>query len=350
MKVEEARYSVAEIADWFRRRELTVNSDYQRGGGLWSAPAKTYFIDTILRGFPFPKVYFHEKVERASKRPKREIVDGQQRIGTIVDFVDGKLRLGSSAPDYEGLVFSDLSDQQQDDFLAYTVAVDVIRNADRADILQMFRRMNAYTLPLNEAEKRQSTFFGEFKSWINSVLDEYGSIIVDWNILSSRQIVRMVDAEVIADIALAVSEGIVSTSPKKLRDLYAANDKEFAARARYDEQIAGTLAFVRADMSFIQGTFLTKSHIFHSLMCALIQNRWGLPNGLRDTGVAPMHAYWNSRELAERGLLRLAAAHEERDSSAYGAYVDAASEGGNRAAQRAIRIDWLCRALRGELE
>jgi hypothetical protein len=106
MKVEEARYSVAEIADWFRRRELTVNSDYQRGGGLWSAPAKTYFIDTILRGFPFPKVYFHEKVERASKRPKREIVDGQQRIGTIVDFVDGKLRLGSSAPDYEGLVFS----------------------------------------------------------------------------------------------------------------------------------------------------------------------------------------------------------------------------------------------------
>ena len=107
MKVEEARYSIAEIAEWFRKRDLVVNSEYQRGGGLWTAPAKSYFIDTILRGFPFPKVYFHEKVDRALRKPQREIVDGQQRIATIVEFVDKKLRLGASAGEYEGIYILD---------------------------------------------------------------------------------------------------------------------------------------------------------------------------------------------------------------------------------------------------
>ncbi|MGH6894577.1 MAG: DUF262 domain-containing protein, partial [Dongiaceae bacterium] len=97
MRVEEGKYSIAELVDWYRRRELVVNTEYQRGGGLWPAPAKSYFIDTILKEFPFPKVYFHERVDKETKRPRREIVDGQQRISTIVDFVDGKFALGSNA-------------------------------------------------------------------------------------------------------------------------------------------------------------------------------------------------------------------------------------------------------------
>ena len=349
MKVEEARYSIAEIAEWFRKRDLVVNSEYQRGGGLWTAPAKSYFIDTILRGFPFPKVYFHEKVDRALRKPQREIVDGQQRIATIVEFVDKKLRLGASAGEYEGLTFDDLSEIQQDTFYAYTVAVDVIRNADRADILQMFRRMNSYTLPLNEPEKRQSSFFGEFKTWINSILDGHGAILVEWSILSSRQIVRMLDTELVADLALALNEGIVSTSPKKLNDLYEKNDREFVSRDSMTQKIGETLAFIRAEMPFVKGTFLTKTHMFHSLVSALIHNKWGLPNGEVMIDLTPFGDYWSTRERATEALLRLAAAYEEKDTTRFGPFVEAASEGGNRAAQRAVRVQWLCRALRDEL-
>ena len=134
MRVEEGKYSVAEIVDWFRRRELVVNSEYQRGGGLWPTSAKSYFIDTILNEFPFSKVYFHERIDRETKRPRREIVDGQQRISTLVEFADGKFVLGKNARGLEGLKFDQLSETQQDAFFAYTVSVDVIRNADRSEI------------------------------------------------------------------------------------------------------------------------------------------------------------------------------------------------------------------------
>jgi hypothetical protein len=131
MKVDEGKYSIAELVEWLRKRELIVNDEYQRGGGLWPTAAKSYFIDTVLKEFPFPKVYFYERLDRETKRPRREIVDGQQRLSTILEFVDGKFALGENARELKGKHFSELSEEQQDSFYGYTVSVDVIRNADR---------------------------------------------------------------------------------------------------------------------------------------------------------------------------------------------------------------------------
>ena len=49
----------------------------------------------------------------------------------------------------------------------------------------MFRRMNTFTLPLNAAEKRHSEFFGEFKDWVNTILDRFGSVLVNWEVFTS---------------------------------------------------------------------------------------------------------------------------------------------------------------------
>jgi hypothetical protein len=348
MKVQEGKYSVAELVDWYRNRALVVNPEYQRGGGLWPVAAKSYFIDTMLRDFPFPKVYFHERVDKTSNKPRREIVDGQQRISTIVEYADGKFPLGRNAREFEGKRFADLSEEEQDAFWSYTVSVDVIRNAERNEILQMFRRMNAFTLPLNEAEKRHSEFFGEFKDWVNRALDRFGGVLIDWNVLTSRQIVRMADAEFIAELALAVEEGIVSTSPAKLRALYKRHDESFSEVNAMEQRVVGALETALEYLSDLQGTHATKSHIFHSLLCALIHNRYGLPEGLSMTGLEPTGQYFANVERAVASIKRLAAAHEEQDVGEFAEYVRAASEGGNRGPQRAVRIKWLCRALRGE--
>ena len=348
MKVEEGKYSILELTDWFRRKELVVNSEYQRGAGLWPTAAKSYFIDTVLKGFPFPKVYFYERMDKETKRPRREIVDGQQRITTLVEFADGKFALGKNAIGHEGRLFNQLSDEEQENFFGYTVSVDVIRNATRPDLLQMFRRMNAFTLPLNAAEKRHSEYFGEFKDWVNTLLDRYGSVFVNWGVLTSRQVVRSADAELIADLALAIEEGVVSTSPAKLAALYKVNDTTFGDRAKLTQQIEAAFDVVLSDFSELQKTYIMKTHVFHSFLCALIHNRYGLPDGEQSTTEATSGRFFSDRDRALASLQRLAVAHEEKDESEFGEYVKAASEGGNRANQRAIRIKWLCRALQGQ--
>jgi len=66
------------------------------------------------------------------------------------------------------------------------------------------------------------------------------------------------------------------------------------------------------------------------------------------TGLNPIGTYYNDRESALISLKRLAVAHEEKDAAEFADYVKAASEGGNRAAQRGARVKWLCDALRGQ--
>src|SRR3546814_7875632 len=106
-----------------------------------------------------------------------DLVDGQQRIMTIVRFHEDGLSLQGESK-YAGKRFSELDEEIQNQFVSYTVSVDVIRNATRAEILQMFSRMNAYTLPLYQPEKRHSSFQGAFKWLINHLADEINEFFV----------------------------------------------------------------------------------------------------------------------------------------------------------------------------
>ena len=349
MKVQEAKYSILEIRNWFRDRTLTVNKEYQRSSGLWPPGAKSYFIDSILRDFPFPKVYFHERVDRVEKRPHREIVDGQQRITTIVGFSDDEFALSKNAGEFAGKRFSDFTQDEQDKFWAYTVSVDVIRNADRVEILQMFRRMNAYTLPLNAAEKRHSEFFGDFKDWANRTLDRYGSVLVEWKVFTSRQVVRMADAEFLTDLALAVKEGVVSTSPSKLTQIYRDYEATNAPLDALEDRICGAFDEVLQQLSGIQGSHAVKPHLFHSLLCAMIHNKFGLPGFTQKSGIQPIGQWLldSHRSLAQ--VRQLAEAYEVKDIGRFEEFVKASTEGGNRAAQREVRVKWFCLALQGNL-
>lgn len=350
MKVDESRYSIANIRDMMQRGDLTANREYQRSPGLWPNGPRSYFIDTILSGFPFPKIYFHEFLEKATKRTRAQIVDGQQRVTTIIDFINNNFALGKNSKNNEGKRFSDLDEDIQDSFLSYTISVDVIRDADRPQILEMFRRMNAYTLPLNAAEKRHAEFFGEFKDFVTRVLDRNTKIFTEWAIFSPRQIMRMSDAELIADLALAFEEGVVSTSDSKLHSIYKKYDPIFPNTDQYERAITEILDVIATSFSGLRGSFMTKSYAFFALCCALHHNQHGLPNFQDKTGIAPIGQFLGCPpDIALSNLLELAAAHEGKDLARYPEYVEAMSGGTNREKQRVQRISAICMALRNTL-
>lgn len=347
MKIEESKHSIAELIDLYRRKDLTVNDEYQRAPRLWPSAARSYFIDTILSGFPFPKIYFQERLNKATMRPQREIVDGQQRMLSIVDYRDGKFPLGTNSLHYAGKRFDQLTEDEQESFLTYTVSVDVIRNAQRPDILQMFRRMNAYTLPLNDAEKRHSEFYGLFKDWINRQVDNWGPLLSEWKVLSSRSIVRMEDAEFFAEIVLAFKYGVRSSSNKQLRDLYAEYDIVFNEYDAWEQRMTEIFSFIQAQLSQIQNSYMAKSYAFLSLVTAMAHNKWGIPGFAEATGIQTIGEFVVNSRTALETLLELASAHETKDvDGRFKDYVDACKGGSNRIHQRTARVANICMALR----
>lgn len=344
MNVTSGKFSVANIRDMVARGDLVTNHQYQRAPGLWPPAARSYFIDTIVEGFIFPPVYFHEYLERSTKRTKTEIVDGQQRVTTIVAFLNGDFALGRNSKSHQGMRFDDFDEETQHRFLSYTISVDTIREADRNQILQMFRRMNAYTLPLSDAEKRHSEFFGEFKDFVTRVLDR-NSILTEWEVLTARQIVRMGDAEFIADLTMAFEQGVVNTSKTNLQAMYRKYDEVFESAQLCEAKIADVLSFIAESLSSLRGSYMTRPAAFFALCCALYHNKYGLPRFMPE-GAAPIGRF-HTRPIEEvnRTLLNMAAAHETKDTASYPIYVKAMSEGSNRAAQRAHRISQILIAL-----
>lgn len=345
MQINNNNYSIIEILQMLDRRELIVNSDYQRGSGIWPPGPSSYFIDTILENYPFPKIYMFEFINRSDRTVRREIVDGQQRISAIKRFHANEFALGSETS-RPGFRFSDLEEEDQDKFLSYSVSVDVIRNAKRSEILQMFRRMNAYTLPLNEAEKRHSSYQGSFKWFINDIADSLNEFFVEFGVFTSRQIVRMSDAAFIADCVVAIENGVVSASPKDLRDLYRKYDDEFPNSGAYHGMLVDTFLFITESFPSLRKTFLMKPYAVHSLVTALLHSRYGIQSLADGWGAQSIGRFAANPIEAERQLLELAQAHEAKEvDGEHGSYVWGCLSTTDRKVRRTARVAAILRIL-----
>lgn len=339
MQIRDNNYSIAEIKDMIDRRDLHVNREYQRGAGLWPSAPRSYFIDTILGGFPFPKIYFYEYMPReggAPMRIRREIVDGQQRVTTIVDFLNDAFAL-SPAHSHGGKKFSQLDEDAQRAFLAYTVSVDVIRDASQAEIVEMFRRMNAYTLPLNDAEKRHAAYQGAFKWFANNLSDEIGDFLIQFGVFTNRQLVRMADQELITEVYQFSKDGLVSSSPSVLKSIYSDNDDEFLDEEEFHSHVTSSIRYIAEHLPELRRSFMMKPYAFYTLLSALIFNRYNTPlnvDGARSRGVFAVNP-----AAAQERLLLLSQAHEAKETNGpYREYVLGCSGGTNRVTQRTQRF------------
>ncbi|MBA3896782.1 MAG: DUF262 domain-containing protein [Sphingomonadaceae bacterium] len=79
-------YSINDFIEWERQKQLELNPFFQRRG-VWSDKAKSYLMDTIIRGKPIPKFFIRQKLNVMTKTSLREVVDGQQRLRTILSYL-----------------------------------------------------------------------------------------------------------------------------------------------------------------------------------------------------------------------------------------------------------------------
>jgi len=346
MEINHAEYTIAEIVDRFNK-DIKVNRDYQRGGGLWPDSAKVYFIDTILEQYPFPKLYFHQVYDKIKKKPIMEVVDGQQRILTIIDFLGDNIRLTGASQNYKGLIFSELPEDLQDRVRMARIQVDVILAADKTKLLEMFRRMNAYTAPLNPAEKRHAKHQGKFKWFAVEIADRITPVLEQFAILTPKQMIRMTDVEFIAELCIVLDSGIKHKSSKSIEDIYRKYDKIFPPEKEelFSKVILSFFDLLTTKFSMLRGSYLMKTYAVHSFFCAFAQIQYGIPNGEDSIGV-PSHGKSVRIDKDTIACLQaLSDAHELKDTE--GEFKDyvAATNTTTKEAQRKARSKILARIL-----
>ena len=166
-------YSVCDFEEWNEKGELELAPKFQRRD-VWSDKARSYLVDTIVRGKPIPKIYMRQDVNPKTRRAKREIVDGQQRLRTVLSFIKDGFKISRAHhEDFGGKYFSELDNGTQRDILKYEFSVDLLQDMPDNEIYDIFARMNTYTEKLKDQELRNARWFGEFKSSVYLLANEF---------------------------------------------------------------------------------------------------------------------------------------------------------------------------------
>lgn len=151
------RVSAREIVDLvaaMRSHRLTRSPFFQRNL-VWRDTHKREFIETILEGLPFPQIFLARgKINVDTMESYSCVVDGQQRLTAIEEFVESKFPA-------KGKFYRDLSAEEKEEFLKYKVAVidfDLDEHDER--LKDIFKRLNRTYYSLSTVEKIASEFSG----------------------------------------------------------------------------------------------------------------------------------------------------------------------------------------------
>jgi len=121
----------------YKDRANYFQADYQRNPTLWQLGAKQLLIDSILTDIDIPKLYLNEIGNN-----QYEIVDGQQRLYAIWEFIDNLYKLKSTnLTELNGKYFADLPAKYRKVILEYKLQFVVIKNADDEYLRQLFLRL-----------------------------------------------------------------------------------------------------------------------------------------------------------------------------------------------------------------
>ena len=83
-------HRISDIWEWSKLQRLEIRPDFQRKE-VWSVAARILLMDTILKNIPMPKLFLQADVRGAATY--RFVIDGQQRLKAILDFLKDGYRL-----------------------------------------------------------------------------------------------------------------------------------------------------------------------------------------------------------------------------------------------------------------
>lgn len=317
-QVSKTNYKVSDFISWAKTSTLILSPSFQRRS-VWPAGAKSYLIDTIVRGLPIPIIFLREqKTDLDSLEPKREVVDGQQRIRTMLTFIASNLVKNFDPArdaftikkthnrDLADTPFKDLPADVRQNILDYQFSVHILPSSvDDREVLQIFARMNSTGLKLNPQELRNAAFFGEFKTSMYATSAEQLQRWRNWRIFTESQISRMGEVEITSEFAQLMIKGLVGKTQKAIDNLYKDYDDAWIERTEVERRYRYCMDELENSVGTdLANSAFTNRAAFHALFSAVYDAAFGIGSPLRRKKAEPLPTAFKTRLLKTSDAIR----------------------------------------------
>lgn len=225
MKRQVTTQQISWLLDIERNGQLNLNPPYQRKS-VWSLKDRRFFLDTIFRNYPAPPVFIYRAIDDTG-RATYNVVDGKQRLETILLFSNGKIRLSDDMGDdrLNGKNINELDVSIRRCFWDYSLIVDFIDvGQDESMINNVFDRMNRNSKNLQPQELRHARYDGWFISFVEAEVMR-DSLWKDINVTTKARETRMSDVQFISELLMiTISKTITGFSQDKIDEFYSKYD------------------------------------------------------------------------------------------------------------------------------
>lgn len=237
--IKRTTFSVGDFLSWQKAGSLELSPSFQRRS-VWTKAQKSYFVDTVYRGLPVPIVFVRERTDVETLTTIREVVDGQQRLRTMLSFVDPTCLDDETDADrfnvqkkhnteIHGKPFASLSADAKKRILSYQFSTHVLPNdTSDSEVLSIFARMNSTGSKLNEQELRNAEYFGEFK--IVSYETAFANLNRwrSWGLFNEQDIARMKEVEFTSVLFIQIMTGLFERTQSIINKYYKNFDDDFS--------------------------------------------------------------------------------------------------------------------------
>lgn len=328
-------YSISDIIRLLENQEIVIQPKYQRRRTNWPITAKTSLMDTLLNNFPIQPIYLREYVT-PERLKRKEIIDGQQRISTIIEYISDEYELGKNFSDstLHGYKYSELPFEIQQEINYYELSFISIKGATDSDIISIFSRLNSFTLPLNAQEKRNALWSGQFKTLVYKLSSLYSAFWSDFKIFSDKSIARMGEAQFISEVLATLDKGFDRYSKKTIDELYKNYDEKFVNFTNYYESFNIMMSIIGnlLENNTINGHFKKQSWFF-TLFIALFEMTYFSP------GSDKKSFSYNEQDLANIEQVLIQFVHDYNHGRVAEEFILLYRQGTNSASNRKSRHD-----------
>jgi len=273
LKRDSTKITISEFYERYKLEKYNFEPRYQRRGDVWDVDKQSFLLDSILKNYPIPPIFLHQRIDENTGATKYDIIDGKQRLTAIIRFLNGEVPLpqdydegafGNSA--LNGAYFKDLDGElgeYKKQLWRYSITVEYIDTDELEIIDNVFDRLNRNGEPLEMQELRKAKYHD---SKILSLVEKSADY-VNWENLEKIKFNRMQDQEFVSELIFYLLEGETSDgdSKKNLDEKYRNwNDRLSSEMAdQYYERFKNAIDFVNMlDLDFNKYRIKGVSHFY----------------------------------------------------------------------------------------
>jgi hypothetical protein len=237
MKTSPTNKKIREVINMVKEEKLLPRPEFQRRL-VWSRGDKNHFLDSVLRGFPFPEIYIADgDVNLETGGGTQLLVDGLQRVSTLIQYFDGdpELKLTSVQP------YRVLNEGEKKAFLQYDVAVRDLGAISKEEIIEVFKRLNATKYSLLDIEINNAVYAGALKGFCERIAES--EFFRAHNVFNALDYKRMGDLRYVLGIVGTMLQGYFNRDDAYEELLERFND-EFPMQQEIADRLDKAFAFL----------------------------------------------------------------------------------------------------------